>query len=182
MALCYNYCGEELGTHDLIGCDADLIQGGIADVIVLSCDSQLTDPSNGTQVQAEIDAGRAFIIKGVKYSLDAASAIEVDSKIANQTSMVTAYDRTGTFMDQNVTQNNIDFYNVLLASGTWGGLILHLADEDVVFWINRPVKFRGSLDIPDGNTDTASFNGTFNYRTPNNAVNPDLYNAPAGIF
>ena len=182
MPSCYNYCGDTLGTHAQINCDTDLLSGGVQNVIILGCDHQLTDPSNGTAVQAEIDAGRAWKISQVRAELGEPAPIKQDRMVANRPQLVTGYDRTGTLMDENVSQNNIDFYNVLLSGGDYGGLILHLEDEGKVFWIDQVINFDGALVIPPDNTAIAHFNANFFYKTNAGGASPDIYDEPAGIF
>ena len=77
MANCINYnCADELGTQELLDCDGDNL-GGASAVVFLACNHQLTDPSDGTEIQAEIDAGRAWLYKDVEIGIGKASAVKI---------------------------------------------------------------------------------------------------------
>src|SRR3990170_4787181 len=106
MANCYNYnCDEALGNHLLNDCGEEK-QGGIKDLIILECNHQLTDPSDANAVAAEINAGRATLVKNLKIGIAAPNPIEAEPQISCSTSKVVTYDRTANMVDGNVNSNN----------------------------------------------------------------------------
>lgn len=180
MANCINYnCNDPLGLHLLNDC-GDELQGGVKHAIILECDTQLTDPSNAVQVQAEIDAGRATLVKNIKVGMPAASPVKIASNVACSTDKLVTYDRTLTWMDGNINDNNItEFYNNLLAGQSKGGLIIYECGADQVTWIDDEVRFTGSRIIPDSDNEFQRFECTVEWR---NKYDSTIYSAPAGIF
>lgn len=176
---CYD-CGDSLPAYDLLNCEEKL--GGIRNAIVLSCDSELTDPSNATEVQAEIDAGRATVIKNAKFGVPASSPVQVDSKVANQPQRVTRYDSTADYINPNVSSTNDEFHNVLFSGKAFGGIIFHELENDTVTWINEAIRATGNKVIPDNDGDTIHYAGTFTWQSKNDEVIGMTYDAPAGIF
>lgn len=185
MANCLNYdCNDPIGDHMPNDCD-EVLLGGIDALILLECDHQLTDPSNPSQIAAEIAAARATLIENVKVSIEAASPVTVDPLVSCSTPKLVTYDRTGTIIDGNVSDNNIDVYNKVFGGRAFGGLILHLCgtEESViggqVLWIDKKVELNGSLIVPPNNNDINRFEGKFAWRSKGD---PNMYAAPAGVF
>ncbi len=182
MANCVNYnCEDQLGDHLLNDCGEEL-QGGIESVIFLECDNQLTDPSDAVEVQAELDAGRATLVKNVKLSLDAPTPVKIASNVACAPDKIVRYDRTGSYVDGNVNDNNVDFYNEVFSGRSFGGLILHECETDKVTWIDEEIIVEGGRIIPDNNGEFQTFTGVFNFQTKPDQVDGNIFNEPAGIF
>ena len=180
MANCIDYnCSDPLGLHLLNDC-GDELQGGVKHAIILECDTTLTDPSNGTEVLAEIAAGRATLVKNVKIGMPAASPIKISSNVACSTDKLVTYDRTLTWVDGNVNDNNItEFYNNLLAGQSKGGLIIYECGADQVTWIDDEVRFTGSRIIPDSDNEFQRFEATVEWR---NKLDSMIYTTPTGVF
>lgn len=185
MANCIDYnCLDALGDQVLNACGEELL-GGSSSIILLECSSQLTDPSNGTQIAAEIAAGRATIIKNVKVGYGKPSPVEIDSNISGGTSVLVTYDRSGTLIDGNVNSNNVTFYNNLFAGRTFAGMILYLvgtaeaASGAKVEWLNSQITFTGGKVLPDNNKEFQRFEGDFKWRKK---TGNQIYPCPVGIF
>lgn len=179
---CASYnCDDALGSHVLNDCGVGTM-GGYKNCILLECVNEITDPSDATEVQDAIDAGEAHLIKDVKLSIPAASPVKVDSQVANAPQIVTKYEFAGTMVDGNVNTSNRTFYNNLLDGRSFGGIILHNADEGKVYWFDAEVRFEGSLIMPDNDGESERFETTFNYKTSPQNVVPGIYTEPAGIF
>lgn len=182
MANCVNYdCEDTLPDHTLNTCGDELL-GGVKDAILLECDSQITDPSNATQVQAELDAGRATLVKNVSIELPAATPTLVDSTVACSTQKVARYERTLNLIDGNVSDANVDFYNEVFSTRSFGGIILHECGEDEVTWIDEEIRFTGSRIIPNNNNEFQTFTGVGTWQTNPDRVDGNIYETPAGIF
>lgn len=185
MYNCINYdCADNLGIHLPNDCGEELL-AGISGVVLLECNHHITDPSNATQINAEIAAGRATLIDNIKIGLDDPSPVEVDSNIVGGTQKLVTYNRSGTHIDANVSAHNILLYNTLLGGKTMGGAILYLKgteDSDAgtkVLWIDNAITFTGGLPIKNNNDENMKFNNKFTWR---NREMPLMYNAPTGIF
>jgi hypothetical protein len=185
MANCINYdCTDALGDHTLNSCGEELL-GGINAAVFLECNHQLTDPSNGTAIAAEIAAGRATLVKNIKVGIDAPSAVEVESNVACGTSKLVTYDRTMSYVDGNVNPNNVTFYDGVFGGRSFGGIIFHLcgtaeADSgEKVMWVDADVTFTGGHLVPATNNEFQTFTGTAKWRKKAGNM---LYNNPVGIF
>lgn len=179
MANCINYeCDETLGQHLLNECGEE-IQGGVKDCVILECNHTVTDPSNATEIQSNIDAGTATLIKNVKISLPAPSPVMVASNVACSTDKLVTYDRTLSLMDGNVNDSNVDFYNRLLAGQSKGGIIIHECAANKVTWIDDEIKFVGGRVIPENDNEFQRFEITGNWRSK---YEGNIFDVPPGIF
>lgn len=174
---CVNYNCTSLGTRLPAECGV-FLKGGISDFILLNCDHEITDPSDDIQIQAELDAGRATLVSGVRIGLDAPSANTIDSLIACAPDPVLNYDRTATIVDGSVCEN-IDFLNDLSDGRLFGGIIFRLCDECKVLWVDAAVSFAGGVIVPDNNTEAVRYEGTVSWK---DTRNPKFYTEPIGIF
>lgn len=185
MPNCVSYeCDDALGTHLPNECGEELL-AGISGTILLECNHQLTDPSSASQIQAEITAGRATKFDGLKIGLDEPTPVTVDSNIVGGTPKLVTYDRSGTMIDANVNQNNINTYNQLLGGKVMGGAITYLKGTEEstggakVLWIDAAISFTGGLPIANDNNVNMTFNNKFTWRKKDM---PSMYTAPTGIF
>lgn len=181
MNRCIDYeCGD-LENHVLNDCEEERL-GGSDQIIILDCDHQLTDPSNGTEVLAEISAGRAVLVQNVKFGMDLPSAVEVASNISGRSDKLVNYDRSATMMDGNVNPDNIDFYNSILNGRSVGGIIfLESGDPEdpKVTWIDAAIRGIGGRIVPNENNEFQRFETTFKWRKKSE---PQIYDMPAGVF
>lgn len=179
---CYTYnCADQLGDHTLNDCEAEL-QGGFKNIIILECGHQVTDASDGTEINAEIAAGRATLIKNVKVGVPAASATKIASNIANTPDKTVKYTTELTLMDGNVNASNMTFYNTLASGTSFGGLIIHNADEGIVLWYNETTRGEGSLISPDNNGEFMRYEFRLTFDSQNNEVMPTYATEPSGVF
>ena len=184
MANCINYdCDDLLGTHTPNECDEELLGGSDA-MILLECNHQLTDPSSATQINAEIAAGRARKITGVKIGINERSPVQVEANKVGVPQRLVNYDQSGTVIDANVNPDNVDFYSQLTGGKTLGGIIANLkgtetATQHYVLFIDAAVSFTGSMPIKNNNDENIKFTSTFSWR---DKALPSLHNAPSGIF
>lgn len=185
MANCLNYdCNDPLGTHLPNDCGEELL-AGISGMLLLECNHQLTDPTSASQINTEIAAGRAHLLKNLKVGLDAPSAVQIDSNVAGGTQKLVTYDRSGTLIDGNVSANNVDFYNGVFGGRVFGGALLYIIGTqeatggELCTFVDAAVTFTGGLTIPNNNNEFMTFNGTFAWRKRDM---PSLETAPVGIF
>lgn len=176
---CVDYCGDGLLDHGLIECDEYKL-GGISQVIIGSCGTELTDPSDATEIQALLDAGTAKLLQNLRMSLPAGSPVTVDSPVGCGTTLRINEDRTATIFDANVTNSNVEFYNDL-NNRKIAWLLMYLCDSDRVIYVNPPqaIVTSVSLVVPEQNNELQRFEGTFAWRDKNA---PLQYDAPVGIF
>lgn len=180
MANCIDYNCTDLEDHVKNDCEEEF-QGGSDQLVILDCDHQVTDPSNGTEILVEIAAGRAKLIQNVKLGLDLPTPVTVDSNISGRTPKVVNYDRTGTLMDGNVNQFNNEFYDALNNGRAIGGIIIleSGAGSTKVTWINKAVQFQGGRVFPNVDTEFQRYEETFSWRS---LTEPVIADAPAGVF
>ena len=184
MANCVNYNCEELGDHEIsiVNCGAPL-KSGFSHALILECDHEITDPSDATQVQAEIDAGRAKLVKNIKVGINKATPEQTDSTTSCGTESLTTYNRAGVWKDFNVSSNNIEFYNRVTSGRTVGGLVLFECEtegypESVTF-IDKEIKFTGDRVVADTFKTPQVFDMDFAWQS---LVMPTQHDAPAGIL
>jgi hypothetical protein len=184
MANCLNYdCNDPIGIHLPNTCGEELLGGG-SGLLLLECDNQLVDPSNASQIQAEIAAGRAHLVKNVKIGIEAPSPVEIDSNVAGGTTKLVTYDRTLTLIDGNVSNNNISFYDSVFGGRVFGGAIIYLvgteeSSQTLVYYVDDAINFTGGLTIPNNDNEFMTFNGNGKWRKKTMGT---LINAPVGIF
>lgn len=183
--ICLDYCNDDpLGTHEVVSCATDPV-GGASAMVVLECNHQLTDPSSGAEVLAEIAAGRAHLVERVSVTFDAPAEVTQDSLVPCETPRLVTYDRTGTYVNPNVSATNIDFHDKLMDGRKFGGLIVYECGTDdptetkYVSWVNTPVKFTGGRILPGVNTEFQRFEGKITWRQK---VNPSRHVMPEGVF
>lgn len=185
MANCINYdCQDELNSHTPNDCGEELL-AGISGIILLECNSTLSDPSSASEINAEIAAGRATLIDGVKIGLELPSPVAVPSNIVGGTDKTSTYNRQGNLVDGNVSAVNTVMYNQLFGGRVFGGAILYLKGTEEsaagakVAYINAAITFTGGLPIKNNNDENMTYQGVFTWRKKDM---PLLYTAPTGIF
>jgi len=185
MPGCLDYsCNEVLGVHELNVCGEELL-GGVSALVLLECAHQLTDPSDPLQIAAEILAGRAYKVTGVKVGIAKPSPIEIESNVSCGTTKLVNYDRAGTLVDGNVNASNITFYNGVFGGRVFGGAILYLCGTEEsaggakVEWIDAAITFTGGKVTPNSNNAFQTFEGDFKWRKKKGAT---LHTAPVGTF
>ncbi len=70
MATCLNYNCEALGDHEVatLTCKGPR-PAGISEVVLILCGNDLTDPSDGTEVNALIAAGDAKLVQQIRMGI-----------------------------------------------------------------------------------------------------------------
>lgn len=163
--------------------DCATYKGGANQIVLLKCGLD-TDITNGTAVQAAIDAGDAILYTNVKINYEAPSPVTSPSYVACVRDLVAAYDWSITFIDRNVTPGSVDHYNsVNSATGfTFGAaLIWECAEERVSYIDSAPITLQGGRLMPDQNDDLQRFEHQLIFRSDLSSL-PIMATPPAGIF
>ncbi|MFI5404911.1 MAG: hypothetical protein ACHQ1D_00210 [Nitrososphaerales archaeon] len=179
---CINYNCDDLEPHTLNEDCGDNLLGGLSDAVLLDCNTNLVDPTNGTQVLAEIAAGRAWIVRNIKVGIPLGSPVQIDALKACGTQTLVTYNRTGTWVDGNVNQFNIEtFYNSVFRGRSFGGMILKECGNPnaKITFIDAEITFTGDRVIPDNNNELQRFEGTFSWKSKDL---PRQLNEPVGVF
>lgn len=179
---CESYnCADEFGPHELTTCD-EYPMGGVSGAVLFTCDSTLVDPTDGVEIQAEIDAGTAILINNIKANLPDASPVTVPSPVACQSDITSNYDRTFIIIDGHVNNTNIDnIYNPLTSGNNIGAILFYECDADRTTYINptKGLTQTATRVVPDENTDNQKITATFNWRSKELS---NIFAKPAGIF
>jgi hypothetical protein len=184
MANCLNYdCTTSIGTHSENRCGEELL-GGASGLLLLECNHQLTSASSVSQINAEIAAGRAHLLRSVKIGVEAPSAVEIDSNVSGGSTKLVTYNRTLTLIDGNVSSANVSFYDGVFGGRQFGGAILYLVGTEeststLVYYIDAAISFTGGLVIPNDQNSYMTFTGTAKWKKK---TMPTLATAPVGIF
>jgi hypothetical protein len=181
MANCVGYNCSDFEEFLLNDCSEELL-GGQDQAVLIKCGTIISDPSDGTEILAQIALGNAVLIQNVKVGIDAPSPIEVDSNIALRSSKVVNYDRTATWMDGNVNNNNVNtFYPSILNGAAIGGAIIYENGNDTkaVTFINEPIQMVGGRILPADNNEFQRFEATLKWKS---LTDPTRHAAPSGVF
>ena len=181
MGNCISYCSAELLDHELINCEA-YVEGASSAIVIGSCSSDITDPSDGVAILAEIAAGRARLINNVRVDLPLPSPLLTDSPVGGGSQIATTYDRTINLFDANVTADNVDFYNQV-KNDRIGYIIIKEYGADRVTFISPTngagIKFTGGRVIPVAKTEFQSFQLIGAWSEKNDG---GIFPTPAGVF
>jgi len=178
MPNCINYNCTELGTHTQNNCNATKL-GGIPAIIILGCDHTITDPSDGTAINAEIAAGRAWLVERIKVGVNAASAVTEESSVSGVFETLLTYDREATLVDNQVNDTNRQFYDSLFNGQEFGGIITYEKYASQVSWYDAAIVFQGSRPVPNENNASSKFEGVFKWRSMEDG---SIYTVPTGVF
>ena len=180
MADCPSYNCSDLEAYDP-GDSCATYNGGVQKVILYKCGLD-TDWTNGTEVQAAINAGDAVLLENVKINWDAPSAETSSSYVACVTDTPSIYNHSVTFIDRNVQSASITFYNSANAATgyTLGGALFWECDAERVTQADYPMLLTGGRVMPDQNTDRQRFEHTLTWRTTSGSM--PIISTPAGIF
>lgn len=179
----YDHCSTPFLTHYLNDCGVELLAGG-SGIALFDASAVFTDPSNGTQLLADIAAGRGVLIDNVKIGIDEAAPVQIESNTVGGTQNLVTYNRSGTIIDANVSNTNVDFYNGVFNGRIFARAVIYLkgteeSSQTLAYYIDRPITFTGDMPIKNNNDDTIKFTGKFTWRKKTMAALP---NAPTGVF
>jgi hypothetical protein len=174
---------SELPDYEPNDCNLVLL-GGSDQIILFECGSNVTDPSNATQIQAAINAGTAKLIQNVKFGIPAPTAVDLPVTVSGQPPRVGTYDHTATLYDANVNAVTMPFYNAVGKGRDIEAILAYMNSEETptVRWIAPPgsIFAKGGYVSPDDSTDVQRFEFTFSWK--DQKPNPELATTPAGIF
>lgn len=183
MATCSSYNCLSLGSYNstLDNCST-FRTGGTSAIVLLACDHQITDPTDGAAILAEIAAGRAWLVENVKVGISAGTPVTVDPITACGTAKVIKNTYTGTIYDAKVDATNNDFWNQLTNGYVIGGMIMNVCSTDsladIAIYVDAEISFSGGLVQPDVNTELIRFEVSFTW----NSVGYDVITAPTGVW
>lgn len=174
-----DYNCTDLPAHEQIVCGA-WKKGGISAVAYIDCTHTVTDWTNATQWQTNIDAGLIVIATPVKASIPEGAAVEGENPNGcGSATIVDTYDRTAEIKDFNVTSGNIDFYNSLNDRSMYMALYHGCDGEEEITVVESPVTFNARNVTPENNREKRVFMVTAKWTEKDM---PQLYTAPTGIF
>jgi hypothetical protein len=183
MANCVEYCNTSpIGTPDVIGCGNDPV-GGMSAIIWLACNHTITDPSNSTQINSNISAGKAWLFQRVSVELTEPSPVTQESLVPCETEQLVTYDRELTYVNPNVNATNIAVHDKLFDGRSLGGALIYEcgSDDDTAYyvtWIDSTIRMTGGRVVPMKNTEFQKFSGKGKWRSKKN---PMRYSAPTSV-
>lgn len=180
---CINYNCDELPDHEPFGTEcAPPRQAGFSAIVLVLCGTDITDPSDGTEVNTAITNGNAKLVEVISAGLDSAEPVLSNVAATPCRAFQTLYvNYNGSITDLSWTQNTMEFWTTLIEGYTAAAVILRQCAQDGYpdqsVWIDGEVTFSGSpINTKDG-TDTARFEITFTTRKK-----PEIITTPAGVF
>lgn len=154
MANCVNYNCDDFPDFELnVNCKKGY-PGGANKLVLFDCDHQVTDFENGTQILAEIAAGRAVLIENLKIRVNKGSPVTVESPVDCAPDVVTDYTRTGSVFDSNISATNDTGWETLLSGRTVGALLFYNCgegDDARSTLIDAEISFSGDKVFPGAN-------------------------------
>ena len=179
----YNCQGGSLGTYHENDCGKEFVGGG-SQMVIFDCASQLTDPTDGVEVAAEIAADRAWLFTGISISIEAPSAQEQESNVPCRPKSVTTYDWSGTYENRNVNATNDLLHDILFSGKKFGGILIYECQSNKdgypqSKWINEVIVAKGGLVFPAKTTEFQAYKGTFAWQS---LQSPKTVITPTGIF
>lgn len=183
MATCNSYNCLSLGTYNstLDNC-SPIRTGGIFAALLIDCGVTISDPTDGTELNALIAAEQAWLVENVKIGIAAGTPVTVDPVTACGTPRVVKNTYTGTIFDAKLDATNNDFWNQLTNGRVIGGMILPICTtdglSDIAIYIDAEISFSGGPVIPDVNTDITRFEISFTW----NSVGYDVITAATGVW
>jgi hypothetical protein len=183
MATCTSYNCDALGSYNSTLDNCSVFRtGGTSALVFLDCDHQITDPTSGVQILAEIAAGRGWLVENLKVGFQAGSPVTVDPVVSCGTSRVVKNTYTMSIFDAKVDATNNDFWNQLANGYVIGGLIANICPTDgladIAIYVDSEISFQGGLVSEDVNTGLIRFEMTATWQS----VGYDVITAPTGVW
>lgn len=183
MAQCLNYNCDTLEDHESFGsqCLAPR-SSGFGEAVFILCNQDLTDPSDGTEVNALINGGDAKLVQVISAGLDSAEPVVATITASPCRQPQTMYvNYSGSITDLNVTAATMTFWTRLIGGYTIGGMILRFCEQegydDQSLYLDGEITFSGSPVFPKEGTETARYEITFTFRGT-----PEIIDTPQGVF
>lgn len=181
MAACTYNC-TDLPNHEQIQCGL-YRKGGFSAVGILECDHAITDFTNQQQYLDAIASDQLHILKGIKAQIPAATPVEGDNPIGcGSDTILDGFDRTVTWNDSNVSQDNNDFYDKLKVRTTF--LILFNCNDDPndtgeISVVEVPTSYVAFRVGPESSRERQFYDSTAKF---SQLDEPTIFTAPADIF
>lgn len=155
-------------------------KGGFPSVAVVDKDHSITDWSNATQWNANINSGKIKIIERVKASAMDPSPVMIDNPVACSSQQVLdAFDFKIDWTDANRSEFNDEFYKKLNNKSAF--VVLWNKDESKVIVFDRDCTFVAAANFPDSNRAFQYYKCEAHVSAPKDWF-PTTITAPTGIF
>lgn len=180
MANCPSYdCGQDFPVYTVSGCTTKY-KGGVNAAVILRCGIELSDPSDGTEINALIAAGNAAAVSNVSVTWDAPSAVTGPSYVGCVPDTMVTQDWSFEFVDRNVTQEASEFWSGIVRDfgGEIGGILFRDCGNDRAVYIDEAITIAGGPTMP-GSTDFQRFVLTGTYQTLDF---PEYAALPTGVW
>jgi len=182
MATCLNYNCEALGDHEVatLTCKGPR-PAGISEVVLILCGNDLTDPSDGTEVNALISSGDAKLVQQIRMGIGQGESTLSPKTTACGLPQTLYITYSGNIIDYSWNTTNFDFWTTLSSGYTIAGAIARLCPktgfDDESVYLDGEIAFTGGAIITDTDEEPARFELTFTYKG-----NISLIPTPTGVF
>lgn len=182
MATCLNYNCEELTDHEAssLSCLGPR-PSGISEVVLILCGNDLTDPSDGTEVNALITAGDAKLVSSIRMGVGVGEPTLSPKTTACGLPQTLYVTYSGNIIDYSWNETNFEFWNTLTSGYTIQGAIARMCPktgfDDQSLYLDGEISFAGGAIITDTDEEPARFEITFTYKG-----DIHLITTPAGVF
>lgn len=183
MALdCTNYAcqTDDLGTFHENICNKEFL-GNHNKAIAFSCSATTTDFTNSSQIAVDIAAGRAWLIPGARFTINAPTANTSESIVPCRAATLDDVDYTGDYQNPNVNKDNDDAHVLLFSGISLGALLIYECQSvkdgyNQAKLIQAEIKFTGGLVSITG--EKQRYQGNFawkNYMPRTIDLAPDVF-------
>lgn len=182
MATCLNYNCDTLTDHEVatLACKGPR-PAGISEAVFILCAANLTDPSDGVEVNALITSGEAKLVQNIRMGLGSGEVTQSPKVTACGLPQTLYVTYSGAITDYSFNQTNMDFWTTLTSGYTISGIIARLCPkagfDDESLWMDGEVAFSGSPVIADTDEEAANFAITYQYKG-----SVSLIPTPSGVF
>lgn len=158
------YCTDITAYPSTVDCDtkSTYLAGG-SEIILIQRGTNISDPSDATEIQPLINAGKLYRIESIACGLDEPSAVDVESPTACGSTETINYDRTATWQDGKVSKAVVEWYNEVKGVSFAGALIRECGQNRWNF-VDACVKVTSSRTMGQKNNELQLINGTITWR------------------
>lgn len=135
---------------------------------LVECGTEITDPSDDTELDALVAAGKLIIINGIKGGIDEPSALTIDPTTSCGITKTINYDRTFTWEDYKTSTEVVQWYNDNKVK-QYGGALLFGCDGFTTY-INKALKMTAALSGENSNAAPKRITAQLAWRDINDPV------------
>lgn len=170
MAECLNYNCAPLGEYDstIENCAANTVKGGFAQLYLLECAAELSDPGSQSEIDALVATGDATLISAIKGGWGAPNEVTADPITSCGTAVTTNYEWEAQIEDYKVTAGNVAFWDGANRRSFGGALFVECPTEGLaqkVSYVDAEIKVSAFREMPNIADQPQKFTVTLRWKS-----------------